>query len=194
MPSRSFHGAPGRFDVVAAFVADRFPEVRFVADVAGGQGMLSRILAKRYNLDAEVVDPRGWVLRGVSNRPIPYTADLADFYDLIIGLHPDQALRPVVESAATVPVLVVPCCNFWSPGTRLGRDALLDRISDHHAEGTGSVEPVVFDFAGPMNRGLVLLPPARSDPIREPRTRLTTQLSNDSTARQPESATTRSNR
>ncbi|MFC7622066.1 hypothetical protein [Microlunatus sp. GCM10028923] len=160
MARRSFHGAPGRFEAVAAFVADRFPTVRFAADVAGGQGMLARILTKRHNIDCEVIDPRGWVLKGVANRALPYTSDLADYYDLIIGLHPDQALRPVVESAAAVPVLVLPCCNFWSPGVKLGRDALLAAIQDHQTGIGGSAEPVTLAFDGPMNRGLILRPPS----------------------------------
>jgi hypothetical protein len=154
----SFHGAPGRFEATAGFVADRFPDARYVADVAGGQGMLARILAKRYNKQAEVVDPRGWPLRGVASRAVAYGADLAEFYDLVIGLHPDQALRPVVESADRVPVLVVPCCNFWDREQRLGRDALLAAITDHQLARGGSVEPLTLDFDGPMNRGLVLLP------------------------------------
>lgn len=155
----SFHGAPGRFEVTARFIADRFPDARYIADVAGGQGMLSRILAKHYNKAAEVIDPRGWALRGVASRQMTYDADSADFYDLIIGLHPDQALRPVVESAERRPVLVVPCCNFWDPATRLGRDALITSITEHHLGRGGSAESVKFGFDGPMNRGLVLLPP-----------------------------------
>lgn len=125
--------------------------------------MLSRILTKRYNKRAEVIDPRGWALRGVASRQETYSAESADFFDLIIGLHPDQALRPVVESAERVPVLVVPCCNFWDPATRLGRDALIETITEHHHSRGGLVEPVTLDFEGPMNRALVLLP---SDPSR----------------------------
>ncbi|WP_152362086.1 hypothetical protein [Microlunatus speluncae] len=158
MARHAFHGAAGRFEVVAAFVADRFPEARFVADVAGGQGMLSRLLSKRYNLQAEVIDPRGWTLKGVASRPDLYAAEMADYYDLVIGLHPDQALRPVVESATRVPVLVVPCCNFWATGTKLGREALLAAITAHHVALGGSVEPITLEFDGPMNRGLILSP------------------------------------
>ena len=63
------HGAPGRFEAVAAFICDRYgPEVRYVADVAGGQGMLSRILRKKYNYDCEVIDPRGYALQGVPSK------------------------------------------------------------------------------------------------------------------------------
>ena len=102
MSHHRFHGDPTRFEVVADFVVERFPDARYVADVAGGQGMLARLLAKRHNLEAEVVDPRGWRLKGVSGREEEYTAAMADYYDLVIGLHPDQALREVVLSAERV--------------------------------------------------------------------------------------------
>jgi hypothetical protein len=162
MARHAFHGAIDRFAVTAAFVADRFPDARYAADVAGGQGLLSRLLSKHYNLQTEVIDPRGWPLKGVANRACEYAADMAGYYDIVIGLHPDQALRPVVESAVDVPVLVVPCCNFWRTDQRLGRGALLTAITEHHSAVGGQVEPVTLAFDGPMNRGLVLLPPDSS--------------------------------
>jgi hypothetical protein len=155
--SHRFHGDPRRFDAVADLVAARFPAARTAADVAGGQGMLARILTKRHNIDTEVVDPRGWVLRGVASRAEEYRAAMADFYDVVVGLHPDEALREVVASASTRPVVVVPCCNFWTRTERLGRDALLDAIATSHAA-VGAVERVTLDFRGPKNTGLVLLP------------------------------------
>jgi hypothetical protein len=153
-----FHGDDRRFEVTAGFVASRFPEARTAADVAGGQGMLARILRKRHNIDCDVVDPRGWVLRGVTSRAEDYRADMASFYDVVIGLHPDDALREVVDSALVRPVVVVPCCNFWSRDTRLGRDELLGAIEKHHAR-YGPSERVILNFKGPHNRALVLLPP-----------------------------------
>jgi hypothetical protein len=155
-----FHGDPARFEAVGEFVADRFPMARYVADVAGGQGMLARVLNKRYNLACDVVDPRGWALRGVSSRREEYSADMADFYDLIVGLHPDEALRPVVESASVRPVLVVPCCNFWSSSQRLSQDDLLAAIRTHHEALGGRADRVRLSFRGPKNTGLVLEPPA----------------------------------
>ena len=60
-----FHGDPERFDVVAEFINGKYGKsIRYIADVAGGRGMLSRILRKRYNYESEVVDPRGWKPRG----------------------------------------------------------------------------------------------------------------------------------
>lgn len=154
-----FHGDPDRFGVVAQFVASRFPEARTAVDVAGGQGMLARLLTKQHNIACEVVDPRGWVLRGVASRAEEYTASMADYYDVVVGLHPDEALREVVASAAVRPVVVVPCCNFWDRERRLGRDELLAAVTDGHAAAGGAVEEVTFAFRGPKNEGLVLLPP-----------------------------------
>lgn len=159
MSRHRFHGDPARFNVVAEFVRTRFPDVRYVADVAGGQGMLARTLSKRLGVECDVIDPRGWTLRGVSSRAEEYSAEMADYYDLVVGLHPDEALRPVVDSALVRPVLVVPCCNFWSRGQRLGQAELLAAIADHHRGLGGGCEPVRLDFRGPKNRGVVLAPP-----------------------------------
>jgi hypothetical protein len=150
-----FHGDERRFQVMA----ERFPDARTAVDVAGGQGMLARLLTKQHNIACDVVDPRGWVLRGVTSRAEEYAASMADYYDVVVGLHPDEALRDVVRSAATRPVVVVPCCNFWDREHRLGRDELLAAIASDHEERGGEVEPVTFEFRGPKNEGLVLLPP-----------------------------------
>lgn len=159
MARHRFHGDPQRFEVVAQFIAERFPDAQYVADVAGGQGMLTRILRKRFGLEAEVIDPRGWALKGVPTRTEFYTSTMADYYDLVVGLHPDEALRSVVESAGTVPVLVVPCCNFWDRDARLGRDELIEQITGFHHDLGGISEPVTLAFSGPTNRGLILRPP-----------------------------------
>lgn len=158
MPVRHrFHGDPRRFEVMADFVAEKYPRATYVADVAGGQGMLSRLLMKR-GFDAEVVDPRGNCLTGVRSRAELYTADMADYYDLVVGLHPDQALRPVVESALLRPVVVVPCCNFWDRSRKLGRDALLEDIGRYAQAHRLTAEAVELGFRGPQNRALCMGP------------------------------------
>jgi hypothetical protein len=157
-PRHRFHGAPERFDVLAAFIAERYGRgVRYIADVAGGQGMLSRVLAKHYNYDAEVVDPRGMALKGVASRAQPFDPSLADFYDLIVGLHPDEATRAVAQAALLRPTILIPCCNFWS-SEKLGRDEFLDAIASFYRDNGVHAERVTFDFAGPKNIGLVSEP------------------------------------
>src|ERR1700760_2773727 len=94
-----FHGSPERFDVIAEFIYERYGNrVRYIADVAGGQGMLARILHKKYNYEAEVIDPRGWVLKNVPNRVEEFGPSMASYYDLIVGLHLDEATRAVAQS------------------------------------------------------------------------------------------------
>ena len=155
MSRHRFHGDPARFEVVADFVADRFGgRARYVADVAGGQGMLSRLLNKR-GFESEVVDPRGWTMVGVASRQEEYRADMATYYDLVVGLHPDEALREVVLSAVARPTVVIPCCNFWTRAEKLGRDALLATLARRYQADDISFERVKFGFRGPQNIGFV---------------------------------------
>jgi hypothetical protein len=159
MGRHRFHGDPERFQVIADFVAERYwREVRYVADVAGGQGMLARILAKQYRYEAEVIDPRVWVLRGVKHQASAFDPAFATYYDLIIGLHPDGALREVAQAALLRPAIVVPCCNFWSEA-KLGQAELIDQIEQYYALHGVQYERVEFPFKGPKNIGLVSAPP-----------------------------------
>jgi hypothetical protein len=154
-----FHGGPERFEILAEFIADHFGNsIDYIADVAGGQGMLSRVLNKRYNYQSEVIDPRGFGLKGVSRRVAEYEAEMAGYYDLVVGLHPDEATRPVAESARVRPVIVIPCCNFWAD-EKLGRDELVDAIAAYYDRHTIPYARVTFPFKGPKNVGLVSQPP-----------------------------------
>jgi hypothetical protein len=155
-----FHGDPTRFDVLARFIFDRYGRgVQHIADVAGGQGMLSRVLRKRYNYDAEVVDPRGWTLRGVGSRTSDFAPDDASYYDLVVGLHPDEATRAVAGAATVRPVVLVPCCNFWDRSRKLGTVELVEAIGEHYREAGVTFEQVTLDFRGPKNLALVSSPP-----------------------------------
>lgn len=154
-----FHGAPERFDAVADFISEKYGKsVQYIADVAGGQGMLVRILRKHYNYDAEVIDVRGRTLKNVPCKVVEFNPSMAPYYDLIVGLHPDQATRAVAEAALLRPVILIPCCNFWSE-QRLGRDELIEAIAANYRTKQIKFERVVFPFAGPKNIGLVSEPP-----------------------------------
>ena len=135
-------------------------DVRYIADVAGGQGMLARILNKKYNYEAEVIDPRGWVMKGVPNRDEEFDPSMADFYDLVIGLHADEATRAVAEAALIRPTILVPCCNFWSRAEKLGRDELVEAIEGYYQDNRVRYERVTLPFRGPKNIGIVTEPPA----------------------------------
>ena len=159
MGRHRFHGDPTRFQAIADYIADRYwRSVRFIADVAGGQGMLARILSKQYNYDCEVIDPRAWVLRGVTHQASAFDPAFSTYYDLIVGLHPDGALREVAQAALSRPVVLVPCCNFWSP-EKLGQTELLGAIEQFYQQHNVVYERVVFPFKGPKNVGLVSTPP-----------------------------------
>ena len=153
-----FHGDAARFEIVAEFIYDRYGKsVRYIADVAGGQGMLCRILRKKYNYECEVVDPRGWTLKGVPNRAVELDAATAGYYDLIVGLHPDEATRAVAQAALVRPAILIPCCNFWAE-EKLGRDELVEAIASYYREHKVKFERIVFSFRGPKNIGLVSQP------------------------------------
>jgi hypothetical protein len=159
MPRHRFHGDPARFEVVAELIADRYwNRIKYIADVAGGQGMLARILSKQYNYECEVIDPRGWVLKGVRNQQTEYVASMATYYDLIVGLHCDEALREVAASAMVRPVVLVPCCNFWSEEV-LGAKELLAAIESYYRENGVEFERIILPFKRPKNVALVSEPP-----------------------------------
>jgi hypothetical protein len=150
------HGDETRFEIVADFIYNRFGNsIKYIADVAGGQGLLSRILNKKYNYESEVIDPRGYTLKGVPNRKSEYTSDMAGFYDLIVGLHPDEATRPVVESVFERPILVVPCCNFWDRTQKLGAKELVGSICDYLDENKIVYERVELNIKKPKNIALI---------------------------------------
>ncbi len=159
MSRHRFHGNPERFKIVADFIADRYwKDVKYIADVAGGRGMLSRILEKKYNYVCEVVDPRGWVLKGVDNRSVEFDPAWASYYDLIVGLHPDEAMRSVAEAALVRPTLMLPCCNFWSE-KKLGTIELVSAVEEYYRENGVIYSRVTFPFKGPKNIGIVTEPP-----------------------------------
>jgi len=161
MSRHRFHGDPQRFEIMADYVADRYwKSVTYIADVAGGQGMLSRILAKKYHYTCEVVDPRGWLLPGVKHQQAEFDPQLARYYDLVIGLHPDEATRAVVHAALAKPVIIVPCCNFWSE-EKLGQKELLQAIEEFYRSHSVPFERVTLPFKGPKNKALVSEPPTR---------------------------------
>jgi len=153
------YGDPRRFEVVADFVMDRFGEtVKYVADVAGGKGLLTRSLSKKGNFVCELIDPRKTVLKGIRHRAEEFRAEMADYYDLLVGLHPDEALREVAKAALVRPVVLIPCCNFWD-NQRRGQKELLDAIEEFYQQHSVSFQRIVLDFKGPKNIAIVSEPP-----------------------------------
>ena len=153
------YGDPRRFEVVADFVTRRFAgEVEYVADVAGGKGLLTRALSKKGNFVCELIDPRKTVLKGIRHRAEEFRSEMADYYDLLVGLHPDEALREVAKAALVRPVVLIPCCNFWDDQRR-GQKELLDAIEEFYQQHSVSFQRIVLDFKGPKNIAIVSEPP-----------------------------------
>lgn len=153
-----FHGAPHRFDVVAHFIGHYFGHsIQYIADVAGGQGMLTKLLNKWYNYEAEVIDLHGWRRKGAPGREEKFDSEMASYYDLVVGLHPDEATRAVAEAALVRPTIIVPCCNFWCD-EKLGRDELVEAIEEFYDQHELAHRRILFPFSGPKNIGILSFP------------------------------------
>lgn len=132
-------GDSRRFEVVADFVQRNFPPPQKTADVAGGQGCLSYILAQN-GYDCSVIDPRKTDLskkerqlsrrKGIQFNRIrsKFNANMAEEYDLIIGLHPDEATEEICQAAKVKPVILVPCCKYWNGIENHGSPGLAETI------------------------------------------------------------------
>lgn len=158
----NFHGDPDRFPVIVNLIYERFvPEVKYVADVAGGQGMLTKLLTKKLNLECEVIDPRGYRIRNVPGQETEFKAEGASYYDLVVGLHPDEATQQIAMSALVTRTILVPCCNFWDRSQRLGTVPLVEAIEKFYREHEVHWERIKLDFRGPKNIALITKPPEK---------------------------------
>ncbi len=152
------YGDPQRFEVVADFIAERYGNtIHAIADVAGGKGILTRLLTKKKNFACELIDPRRTVLKGIDHRPDQFDPEMADYYDLLVGLHPDGALRELGEAALVRPAVIIPCCNFWDEQRR-GQYELLTAIEDYYRQHSIRFERIELDFKGPKNIAIVSEP------------------------------------
>ena len=132
----------------ACFIDRTFPAGTRIADVAGGHGELSYWLGKLGRASV-VVEPRPcalprWIQRDLRKRSVRegrlasievrrervQDVDLASF-DLLAGLHPDQATEPLVRAAvnAGIDFAVVPCCVFPLDGRHYSYDGWLAHLA-----------------------------------------------------------------
>jgi hypothetical protein len=119
-----------RFDVFARFIASHIPERKRkdlrVADVAAGKGMLSWALRENGFRNVTPFEPfprKGGQVRRLGIQARNFEG--GDF-DLIVGMHPDEATDVILDEASKTGarVFVVPCCakvtrwTYW--GARSG--------------------------------------------------------------------------
>ena len=115
--------------------------------------MLTRALSKKGNFICELIDPRKTVVKGIRHRTEEFRAEMADYYDLLVGLHPDEALRELAKAALTRPVVLIPCCNYWR-----GYKELLEVVEDFYRKSLVHFERLALDFKGPQNIAIVSEP------------------------------------
>jgi hypothetical protein len=154
-----FHGDAERFPVVADLISRTYGHsIRYIADVAGGQGLLTKLLRNRFGYEAEVVDPRGWRMKGAPGREEEFDPRQASYYDLVVGVHPDEATRAIALSALYTRTLLVPCCNFWDGSQRLGTMGLVESIEAFYQRYQVRHQRVILGFRGPKNIALLTEP------------------------------------
>jgi len=108
-------GDARRFDVFADFILKHARRGDHVADIAGGkQGKLQDALRRRGFKAVTTIDPRRRQIDNHNARAIRslFTPSIADPFDLLVGMHPDDATDMIIVEAARrrVPFIVVPCC------------------------------------------------------------------------------------
>jgi hypothetical protein len=109
-------GDSRRFSQFAEVIANNWPASHFVADVAGGKGLLQAALRRRSFTNIVSWDKRHKYAKG--NRARMYRYGLFDYrsaprdYDLVVGMHPDQGTDHIVSYAVKhrKPFAVCPCC------------------------------------------------------------------------------------
>lgn len=118
-------GDPRRADAFADFIARNWPDPALrIADVAGGKGMLNAALFRRGFRNVLTVDTRHKCASGrTMYRYGRFTLDTAGDFDLVVGMHPDEATDVLMAWAIIhrVPFAVVPCCarpTVWPFGGR----------------------------------------------------------------------------
>lgn len=110
-----------RFEVVAKLTKRRLPNVKKVADIAGGSGKLAKNFIK-LGIEARTFDLR----KPKKAEPHYYRVDVASLsftageVDCIVGLHPDGATWYVIRLAqqAQCPFVLVPCCEIPPTGKK----------------------------------------------------------------------------
>jgi hypothetical protein len=107
-------GDSARHRVFADYITTRWPDRNLhIADVAGGHGSLNAELYRRGYQQVITFDKRRgrWTERKHYRYGLFAVPDAAEF-DLLVGMHPDEATDVILAASNThhVPAVVVPCC------------------------------------------------------------------------------------
>ena len=117
-------GDSRRFQVFAQFISKQFPhQDTHIADVAGGKGDLQLALRELGYTNVTTFDKRKKkkITRGVRYQHRWFDTGVKQDFNLLLGMHPDEATDVIVVEAArrSIPFAIVPCCvmpnaiTFW---------------------------------------------------------------------------------
>jgi hypothetical protein len=149
-----------RFQMVADFIATTYGDtIHTIADVAGGEGMLTKILSTQYHYAVHVIDPQRNAIDGVESIHADFQPHMAEKYDLVVGLHPDEATKAIVEAALIRPTLLIPCCNYWDETKILEGVDLVEEIERYYQDHSIQCMRHTLPFAKVKNIALTTRPP-----------------------------------
>ena len=147
-----------------------------VLDIAGGRGDLSFELSVKHGVKCIIVDPRPqkfrkWQLKILKKNPeLQAPQHIQDLFDdnllqrhdvdpdqvkLVVGLHPDEATEPLVDTALHLNInfAVIPCCVFSAkfPDRRMRDDSepvSYEQFCDYLREKSQSIKYQLLPFLG----------------------------------------------
>lgn len=105
-------GDPKRFDVFGKHIAKELPLNKVkIADVAGGKGYLRLSLNEKGFSNVETWDQRSKHIKG-NQRHSLFSYEKAPEYDVVVGMHPDEATDHLILYAGIRRriAIICPCC------------------------------------------------------------------------------------
>ena len=104
-----------RFDLFAELIRKNFNPAQYksIADVAAGKGYLQVALREKGFKEVRSFDLRRKVFHGLDYRRILFDSTIPGKFDLICGMHPDEATDVIIDTAARlrIPFVLCPCCT-----------------------------------------------------------------------------------
>lgn len=106
-------GDSRRWDMFSKIISTNFPDRNLrIADVAGGKGYLNLALSGLGYRSVVTFDKRYKRLRSVRYKYGFFSYNESEYFDLIVGMHPDEGTDHIIEYSKknAVPFVVCPCC------------------------------------------------------------------------------------
>lgn len=117
-------GDPLRFTALADYIYEYFNTSTSIADIAGSKGKLQVALRNRNFNKVETYDLEGFPsCSGLKITKELYRVSNPKSYDLLVGLHPDEATDHIILGALykRIPFVIVPCCKMPNAVPKLNK-------------------------------------------------------------------------